>query len=741
MIAKVSSHPPSRTRHSKRKNRKKNKKRSRAQRWLLRWGWVFPVGAILVGGGVLGITYAYSNIPLPKDIDLQEASAQVFDRDGRLIGTFQNEVRRFLIDTTLLPEHIGEAVVAAEDRGFYEHKGVSFKGISRAAWANVTGGKITQGGSTITQQYVKNAVLTPERTLSRKVKEVILAIKLEREYSKEQILGFYLNTIYLGRGAYGIEAAARTYFGKTADQLTVGESAYLAGIIPSPESYQIDRNPGGAEERKDRVLELMEDQGFISSLIASRGKREKLELVPNQYNDLAHQPAAYFMEWLRREYLSDEFGSDLFTSGLRIYTTLDSEMQTFAEDAVASVLTEPSDPQAALVSITPRGEVRAFVGGRDFTNVKKARGFNFAADFGRHAGSALKPFTLLAAIEDGVSPNSRFSGSSPKVITDLACNNGYYEVDNYGGASYGTVTLVQATTNSINTVFAQLIAEIGPEKVADLLEEMGFDDDIEPYCSLALGALDVTPVEMARGYAAIDARGQLPEVMPIRYVEDSSGTCLKEYLPQRDVECDEEAPPVGIQVVNPSSADVTTDVLKHVVEEGTASANVNLDRPAAGKTGTAQGNSDAWFAGYVPQLTTVVWMGYPLEKGPDGKFNTDDDIVPRMGYCSDTELCRPVRGVEVTGGSFPAQIWNSFMTPALASMTAADFPVPTVTPTEILNPPPPATPTPSKSPRPSPTAAPTPSFAPTPSPITTFDPKPFPSASVPPDREDEEDDP
>jgi membrane peptidoglycan carboxypeptidase len=243
------------TRKAPQRRRVPAKRTTRFQRFLLRYGWTLPVGAILIGSGILGLTYAFASIPLPRDLDL-DASAEVYDMNDRLIGTFSGEVRRFIMDTSKLPNYVGEAVVAAEDRDFYDHNGVSLRGIIRATWANVTGGEIRQGGSTITQQYVKTAILKdPSRTLSRKVKEAILAIKLERQYSKKQILGFYLNTIYLGRGAYGVKAAARTYFDKRAPNLTLGEAAYLAGIIPSPESYQPDSNPDGARARRDRVLE------------------------------------------------------------------------------------------------------------------------------------------------------------------------------------------------------------------------------------------------------------------------------------------------------------------------------------------------------------------------------------------------------------------------------------------------------------------------------------------------------
>jgi membrane peptidoglycan carboxypeptidase len=477
-----------------------------------------------VGGGILALTYAFATIPLPKDIKLS-SSAEVYDRNGIRIGTYSNEIHRFLIDTTELPKFVGQAVVAAEDKDFYDHGGISLRGILRAAWANVTGGKIEQGGSTLAQQYIKNAVLRdPERTITRKVKEAILAIKLERRYSKRQILGFYLNTIYLGRGTYGVEAASRSYFGHPAAEMSLPEAAFLAGIIPSPESYRPERDPAAAKARRDRVLRLMAEEGYISEERAERASRGDVEVEPVTRRSIENQKAAYFMEWLRKEYLYPEYGDRLYTSGLKIYTTLDLKMQDSAEDAVASVLTEKEDPEAALVSMTPDGAVRAFVGGRDFRNVEKARGFSYASDPpGRHAGSSFKPWTLLTAVDEGISPSSTFSGSSPRTYPVDVCGVNP-PVENYGGSSYGTMTLDQATTNSVNTVYAQLIAQVGPEKVADMLEDLGFDQDnstdkpdpIEPVCSLALGTLDATPVQQARAYAALANGGVLPEVQPDR---------------------------------------------------------------------------------------------------------------------------------------------------------------------------------------------------------------------------------
>ena len=715
---------------------------------------MLPVAAIVVGLGVLVVTYAFAEIKLPSQINVT-ASAEIFDRQGNPIGFYADEVRRFLLsrdELDELPDYVGQAVVAAEDRQFYEHNGVSLRGIARAAWQNFRGGEVSQGGSTITQQYVKVAVLRdPERTVSRKIKEAILAIKLERRFSKRQILGFYLNTIYFGRGAYGIEAAARTYFNKHASELELKEAAFLAGIIPAPESYQPDKNQRIAKQRRDSVLDRMLSEGYIRARAHKRATRGRVKLNLGPGSVEKRQEAAYFIEWLRRYLESDEdLRSCLYSCGWKIHTTLNMDLQQAAEDAIDAELNLPEDPQAALVSMTPKGQVIAMVGRRgDYDNIRRARGFNYATDYpGRQPGSALKSFTLLTAIEEDISPDSRFSGRSPVTIEDDRCdNNGEdWEPENYGGSSFGTIDLDQATTNSVNTIFAQLIVEVGPEKVADLLDDFQFDREgsafereIEPVCSLSLGSLVVTPLEMARAYAAFAGRGALPKPSPILYIEDSEGNCVREYFPTKEADCEEIVGAETEQVVKQNSADVLNRTLTHVVEGGTATA-ANIGRPVAGKTGTAQENRDAWFAGYVPQLATVVWMGYPVEKGPDKKLGTGDDVPPRMSFCSDPIECRPVHGIEATGGSFPARIWAAYMTEATKNMEVLDFPEPAEEPEEKINasplpgPTPTATPTrkprpkPSQEPEPSPTPVPPP---PTPTPGPTTPPPPTPSPTLP----------
>ncbi|MDP9067460.1 MAG: transglycosylase domain-containing protein [Actinomycetota bacterium] len=665
-----------------------------------RWGpvwWLNVAAAVaisLVAADFI-VEYSLAKVPLPEEVKLPSTS-EVYDRHGKLIATYRDEVTRFIVDTKELPDHVWKAVVAAEDRDFFDHEGVSPAGMVRAAWANVTSGSVQQGGSTITQQYIKNAVLEdPSRTIERKVKEAILSIKLERSYAKEEILDFYLNTVYFGRGAYGIEAAAGVYFAKDAKDLKLHEAAYLAGLIPAPAAYQQTET---GMERRSYVLGAMREEGYITPEQEAQASKKKLRFKTSSPLRAHQQGAAYFLEWLRKDYLYPRFGDCLFRCGLKIYTTIDMEMQRDAEAAIQARLTERGDPQASLVSLTPTGDVRAMVGGRDFSDVKKARGFNFATDGRRQAGSAFKPFTLLRAYEENISPYSRFSGESPKTIEDPTCAgpDGIWQPENYGGVSYGMLDLNQATASSVNTVYADLITEVGAVDVAELVTRLGFsgsgpNGEVEPHCSLSLGTLDVSVLEMARAYATLAGRGALPQINPIRWVESRGGRCLIGYSAPDKMRCKNTVDTTPEQVIDPNTVDVLTQSLEGVIEFGTGTA-AQIGRPVAGKTGTTQDNRDAWFAGYTPQLATVVWMGYPIEPGRDKKPGTKDDLSPLMQYCEIPEKCRPVHGIDVTGGTFPAEIWAAFMGAALEDLEIAYFTVPLDLPDIQINPPPPPPP-------------------------------------------------
>ncbi|HYN36960.1 MAG TPA: penicillin-binding transpeptidase domain-containing protein, partial [Actinomycetota bacterium] len=522
-------------------------------------------------------------------------------------------------------------------------------------------------------------------------------------------------------------------------------------------------------------LDVMLEQGMITEAQHTRASRGPVKAVKVDEDAIKHQRAAYFMEWLRDDYLDPLLGTCAYTCGLKVYTTLDLTAQEDAETALARSRVA-GWPQAALVSMTPTGEVRAMVGGKHVRSVRAARGFNYATTSpGRQAGSAFKPFTLLTALEQGISPDSRFSGASPATIDNPDCSNGIepWQPENYGGASYGTMDLRAATANSVNTIFAQLIAETGPQAVADTVTAFGFrpppgEKEILPQCSLALGgSIDVTPFEMARAYAGFSNRGVLPEVNPVRFIRDNDGECieadgsgpatieesfeemekenLSSIVPRSWADCEQAVRITGTEVAKQNSTDVLNDVMTNVTSGTAVSANLaNSLYIESGKTGTTQENRDAWFAGSVPStdetpgLTTVVWMGYPLENPKKGPSYT-----PLMHYCSDLKLCRQVDGIDVTGGSFPAQMWAAYMNLALDHLGIAPgpWPIPSDLPDKVINssPPPsstyvapPSTDSPEPSVEPSKTEEPPTSEPPPPPPSTSEPPPPPPSTTAPP---------
>jgi penicillin-binding protein 1A len=663
-------------------------KATKRKGFLRRWWWAFvlPPVLLLVGGfGVLWYVYAHTPIP---EFPTGEQTTLVYDRAGKLVATLHGTINRIEVPLSDISPDLQHAVIAIEDKDFYHHGGVSFVSILRAGWADLTHGSVQQGGSTITQQYVKNVFTGGERTVARKVKEAIIAVKLEKAYSKDQILEKYLNTIYLGHGAYGVEAASKYYFGKSAKDLDPLQSATLAGLIAAPSSYDPIDHPDQNRVRRNVVLDDMAQQGYLTQGDAARLKQEPIK-VKKKHPTFESSKYAYFVSFVS-DTLQQRFGSSgTFSGGLRVTTTLDSAYQQAAEDAVASHLPSAKDPSAALVAIDPAtGEIRALVGGRDFTKVK----FNNATQAQRQAGSSFKPFTLATAIEQKISPFSTWSGPSQITIDDPICENPDgtpWEPHNYGDESGGTMNLIQATAHSVNTIFAQLVVKVGPQNVADTAHAAGIASDLQPVCSITLGTQPVTPLEMADAYATFAARGVHHPPLAITEVKDAKGAVLD----SSDVESDRAMPA--------NDADIVTAALQAVVTEGTGTG-AQLDRPAAGKTGTTQNNGDAWFCGYVPQLVTCVWVGY--QKGSIPLENVEG--VPL-----------------VFGGSIPAEIWHDFMTTALQDVPVRNFRAPnyqgftTPSPTGSPSASPSASTTESPSPRPteSPSSSPSPSESPSPS--------------------------
>jgi len=588
--------------------------------------------AVAVTGGIVYASLAAS-LPNP-DVTQgrgRDQSSVILDRKGRVLAKLYAEQNRSDKKLNQIPALLRRATIATEDKRFYEHKGVDPTGIARAVVTDVVLRRKAQGGSTITQQYVKQAFVTDERTLKRKVMEAMLANRIEQRHSKDEILELYLNTIYFGHGAYGVESAAQAYFGKSVEKLTLPECAMIAGVIKSPGRYSPYLDPSAAKGRRDTVLGQMRDQGYITESEYAAAVASPIKTAGLKH---ASAKAPYFVEWIKQQ-LAEEYGQDrLYRGGLRVTTTLDLPTQEAAERAVASTLNRAGDPSAAIVSIRPgTGEVVAMVGGRDF----KTQQFNAAVQGqGRQPGSAFKPFVLVTALSKGISPSKTYQAGPAK----LKVGDQTWSVTGASGGRTGLMRLREATEKSVNSVFAQLILEVTPEEVVKTAEAMGLPKGITPVPAIALGGLEtgVTPLEMANAYATLAAGGREATPYGISEVKDSKGTTI--FSAKAKVK----------DAIDPAVAYLTTDILKGVISKGTGSAAA-IGRPAAGKTGTTQENRDAWFVGYTPQLATAVWMGYPAA----------------------AKAMSSVHGRQVTGGAFPAQMWSKFMIAALKGQPALPF--------------------------------------------------------------------
>lgn len=626
--------PPRGRQPARRKPRYPNSPRPRRSRWLRRAVGsllVLPVVMLSLAGAVL-FFYFFHSIPLPSAIGSKPTV--ILDSTGTVaFATLQAEFARQEVSLTQLcpagRRYVCEAVLAAEDAGFYEHGGVSIPGIIRAGVRNVLSGQVSQGGSTISQQYIKNVTGKDERTALRKIREAVLAMKLEREYSKDQILELYLNSIYFGRGAYGIQAAARAYFDVDASDLTLAQAAQLAGVIPAPSAYDPVENPEGAHRRYRYVLDRMVELGWIDP--AQAGQLRAAPPQPQSREDVRASGAPYFLDVVRRE-LEARLGDQIYT-GLRVTTTLNLAVQKHAQEAYEQAFA-PIIPTGALVALDPAtGGIVGLVGGEDYRTDQ----FNLALA-PRQAGSTFKPFALAAWIEDKKSPESYFDAPT-KIVLPKADNGEDWTVNNYEGAGFPPMSLRQATWNSVNTVYAKVQDEVGPKETASIASRvMGLQgkDAFRPLASLVLGTAEVTPLKLAEAYNTFASGGVHRSAFAVVEARQDGKVV---YRHKSDSE----------RVLSAKVANGVTDVLKGVIESGTG-RRAKIDRPAAGKTGTTQEYGDAWFAGYVPQLTAVVWMG-----------NRDDN--------------RTMPG-KPTGGDLPAHTWRQFMLAALEGTSAVDFPEP-----------------------------------------------------------------
>jgi membrane peptidoglycan carboxypeptidase len=627
------------------------------------WTRYLPSIRVLVVGGLslvialcvaFAIGYAATDIPEPN-LEATGQTSTIYYSDGKTpIGQYKVEDRKS-VEIDEISEPMQKAAIAAEDTSFYENRGISIKGLSRAV-VGVATNQYAGGGSTITQQYVKNFYLTNEHSLDRKIKEMFISLKIDQQQSKDEILANYLNTIYLGRRSYGVEVAAQNYFDKPASELDVSESALLAAMIQRPGAADPSDNPEAYEDRFNYVVKNMVDEGFITEEQAAKVEMPEVK-KQNKESSLSGQKG-YMWDFVRREALRklDIDEAQLDRGGYNIVTTFDKDRMKAAEKAIKTLPpNQPEGMQAGLVSINPDdGGIEAFYGGKNYLD----QAFNASTQSHVQAGSTFKPFALVAGLENGVRLTDSYPGSSPTTLN----NDGTpWTVNNFGGSSYGPVSLLKATQSSINTAYAALNVQVGPDKTVDVAERAGLSENctdkemkagdtggcsigLTPNPSNVLGTPSVKPIDMASAYATFAANGVHHETHSIKKITKGAE--------------DEEvykAETKGKRVFDKAVGAETSYALQQVVNGGSGSYAQNLGRPAAGKTGTTNENKAAWFSGYTPNLATSV----VLYREVDGKSVS----IGAYGGRS-----------EVTGGSFPIQVWTDYMKTALQGEKVEQFP-------------------------------------------------------------------
>src|SRR6266849_237865 len=622
----------------------------RRRPWL-RWIGVPLVALLAVGVLATGVSAFWVLAILPRSLPSvtqlesiePSVGSRIYDETDELITEFHVE-RRIFVSLGQMPPALKQAIIATEDARFYSHFGVDPMGIARAVYQNFRRGRIVEGGSTITQQLAKVLFLTPDRSLERKLKEAVLAVELERRYSKDRILEIYLNQIYFGHGAFGVEAASRTFFGKGVSELSPGECALLAGLPKAPATYSPFDHPEAAKRRRAIVLTRMVDTGAIRADQAKRLGDSALSLVPPERRRTTGQ---YYLEYVQ-QYLEAQYGPDLvFKGGLHVYTTLSPTMQLKAESTLREGLrtletrraslagkdaAAPERPEGALLSLEPQtGYIRAMVGGYDFFKSE----FNRAVQARRQPGSAFKPFVYIAALEAGLTPASVVDDSP--VQYPFGANGKIWKPDNYDRKFRGPITYQQALEESINVATIKVQERIGVRRTVDVARRLGVESPLHENLSIALGTSDLTLLELTSAYGSLANQGTWVKPTAIRYVLDSQRKMLEENVPQ------------GRQALPPDLAYVVTHMMQGTIERGTGQAAKALGRPAAAKTGTTNDYSNAWFIGFTPHLATGVWVGYDR---------------PRS------------LGKDETGARVAVPIWTAFMKEALHGSPVEDFPIP-----------------------------------------------------------------
>ena len=596
--------------------------------------------AALIGGSAGFVLFSVWDLPQVQTLEEYKPSitSRVYSDKNRLLAEFYVE-NRTPVSLSGVPDQLIQALIATEDARFYKHRGLDLRGIARATYRNIRAGRIVEGGSTLTQQLAKILFLSPERSYARKLKEMALALKIEQRYTKREILSLYLNQIYFGSGAYGVEAAAQIYFKKSAKDLDLTECALLAGLPRSPKHYSPFKEPLQALGRRAFVLNRMVALHMITPAQADEAKKTPLPVQPNIS---AGGPAPYFVEYIRQK-VEERFGSGiLYSGGINVTTSINDELQTFAEEAVKTGLAKIerrlgkkksalSPLQAAIIAIEPvTGHIRAMVGGRDFGQSQ----FNRAWQAYRQPGSAFKPIIYAAALERGFGAADLLNDSPATYKFDKKKS---WTPENFTKTYQGAVTLRKALAQSLNVPTVRLLEKVGIDEAILYARKLGIKSQLAPYLSLALGSSDMTLVELTSAYGVFANHGVRLEPSAILMITDSTGRVLysNDAVPK--------------QAIKPDTAYLITNLLRGVIERGTAWKARELGRPAAGKTGTTNDYHDAWFIGYTPSITAGVWIGY------------DDH--------------RSI-GPKETGSRAALPIWLDFMKKAMKDAEPEDFAVP-----------------------------------------------------------------
>jgi penicillin-binding protein 1A len=607
--------------------------------------------AVVVAFGLLGI--AMFNFGLIVSIRAQLTSLDpsrhhdqqngvVYAADGHtvLLVLRGDESRTVVRDDQISP-WIKYAIVAIEDQRFWEHRGVDVRGILRAAWQDVTNREVVEGGSTITQQFIKRAFVSDKRSIARKVREAAFAWQLEQKWTKTEILDAYLNTIFFGNQAYGVEQASRIYFGHHADHMTIAEAAMLAGIPQDPTLYDPILHPQHTKARRHAVLQAMLDQHLITRAQLREADATPLPTAKTIRHPSVQGQAPYFADYVREQLLATYPRDKVFGGGLKVRTTIDLGLQKLAQQAVQKWLPSPDGPQAALVALDPQtGAVKAMVGGRNYHDSQ----FNLATQRNRQVGSSFKPIVLATALREGIAPQTQFE-SGPVTIN---ADGRLWSVDNYEGESLGVTDLSNAMVHSDNTVFAQLTALVGPKNVAHTAAMLGING-LHGYFSIGLGAEAVSPVEMARAYAAFANGGD-------RVDGSITGNMPRTIDIVRDADGAHANAPIRKSQLSAGDAGTIAQILRSVVSSGTGTAAQIPGWTIAGKTGTTENYGDAWFVGFTPELVVAVWVGYPTKL---------------------VSMTTDFHGSAVVGGTYPALIFKAFAQQAIEYLDldpAATFP-------------------------------------------------------------------